>query len=408
VVGVALVMVAAGFAQFSPAAALADVAEHFGDLRDGGDTVAEQAGLPGTVLGAGLAAIRLSALAALPLAAIADRTGRRRALLSWVCLGLLVTAVAAASPGYWWFVLAFAVARPLLTATDTIGEVMAAEHTATSDRAKALALVSAAYGVGAGMVAVLRGLAGDRLEFRWVFALAGLLLVLVTLASRHVTEPDRFRRPEPANAAVPVVPMFRAVRRPHRRRLAVIGGITFAAGFISGPSTTFLFVYAENVRDVSSAVTGGLVVAAGATGLAGLLLGRLLSDRLGRRPTGAFALALLAAAAILTYSGTTPALIVGYPLGVFVGTVFGTPALALSTELFPTPVRAAVAGWLVVFGVVGATSGLLLAGAIADASDSFATAMAVVCIPAGLMAFLFALVPETRGVEMERSALESE
>jgi hypothetical protein len=56
---VALVMAAAGFAQFSPAAALADVAEHFGELRDG-ETLAEQAGLPGTVLGAGLAAIRLS------------------------------------------------------------------------------------------------------------------------------------------------------------------------------------------------------------------------------------------------------------------------------------------------------------------------------------------------------------
>lgn len=396
-------MIAAGFAQFSPAAALADVAEHFGHLRDG-DTVAEQAGLPGTVLGAGLAAIRVSALMALPLAAIADRKGRRHTLLMWISLGLLVTTVAAVSPGYWWFVLAFAVARPLLTATDTIGEVMAAEHTATSDRAKALALVSAAYGVGAGAVAVLRGLAGERLGFRWVFALAAVLLVLVAVASRRITEPDRFHQREPGRTSVPLVPILHALRRPHRQRLAVIAGITFAAGFITGPSTTFLFVYAENVRDVSTAVTGALVVVAGATGLAGLLLGRYLADHLGRRPTGALALVLLAGAGILTYSGPIPALIVGYPLGVFVGTVFGTPALALSTELFPTPVRAAVAGWLVVAGVVGATSGLLVAGTIADAADSFTAAMAAVCVPGGLMALLFALVPETRGVELEQSA----
>ena len=46
VLGVALVMAAAGFAQFSPAAALADVAEHFGELRDG-ETLTEQAGLRG-------------------------------------------------------------------------------------------------------------------------------------------------------------------------------------------------------------------------------------------------------------------------------------------------------------------------------------------------------------------------
>jgi hypothetical protein len=39
-------MAAAGFAQFSPAAALADVAEHFGELRDG-EALAEQAGCRG-------------------------------------------------------------------------------------------------------------------------------------------------------------------------------------------------------------------------------------------------------------------------------------------------------------------------------------------------------------------------
>jgi MFS family permease len=402
VVGVALVMVAAGFAQFSPAAALADVAEHFGDLRDG-DTVAEQAGLPGTVLGAGLAAIRVSALVALPLAALADRAGRRRTLLAWVTLGLLVTAAAAASPGYWWFVLALAVARPLLTATDTIGEVMAAEYTSASDRAKAIALVSAAYGVGAGTVAVLRGVLGDRLGFREVFALAAVLLVLVAVAARRLTEPDRFSPPAPETGG-PVLPVLRALGRSHRRRLAAVAGITFAAGLITGPSTTFLFVYAENVLDVSSAVTGALVVAAGVTGLAGLLLGRFLSDRLGRRPTGSVALVLLAGAGMLTYSGTVPALAVGYPLGVLMGTIFGTPAIALGTELFPTSVRAAVAGWLVVAGVVGATSGLLLAGAVADASGSFTEALAVVCVPGGLMAVLFALLPETRGVELEQSS----
>lgn len=133
VLGVALVMAAAGFAQFSPAAALADVAEHFGELRDG-ETLAEQAGLPGTVLGAGLAAIRLSALTALPLAALADRFGRRPTMLTFATVGLGAVVVAAVSPGDWWFVALFALARSLLTATDTIGEVTAAEHTAAADR----------------------------------------------------------------------------------------------------------------------------------------------------------------------------------------------------------------------------------------------------------------------------------
>lgn len=400
-VGVALLLAAAGFAQFSPAAALADVAERFGEVRDTG-TVAEQAGLPGTVLGAGLAVIRLSALVALPLAALADRRGRRRTVLAWIAAGLAITAAAAGAPGYWWFVAALALARPLLTATGTLGQVLVAELTSSRDRAAALALLSAAYGIGAGSVAVLRGMVGDQLGVRGVFLLAGALLALVVVAARLVVEPDRFaRHRRTADAAAPVVPLLGALGRRHRGRVAVLAGITFAAGFITGPATTFVFVYTENVLDASASLTGALVVVAGATGLVGLLVGRFLADRVGRRPTGAAALVLLAGASLVTYSGSIGAVVVGYPLAVLVGAAFGTPTMALAAELFPTPVRATVAGWLVVSGVIGSTSGLLVAGAAADVAGGFTAALALVCVPSGLAAALFTLVPETRGRELD-------
>jgi MFS family permease len=398
-------MAAAGFALFSPAAALGDVAEHFGDLGEG-DTVAEQAGLPGSVLGGGLAVIRLAGLLALPLAALADRAGRRPTILAFATVGLVATIAAAASPSYWWFVAAFAVARPLLTATDTVGAVLAAEHTGLGDRAKAIAMASAAYGIGAGAIAVLRGLAGEGLGFRGVFALAAIPLAAIPVAGRLLTEPDRFTRRTRVAAGDPVVPVIGAVPPSHRPRLAILAAIAFATGFITGPVATLLFVYAENVLDVSSAVTAALVVAAGGTGLAGLMLGRVLADRLGRRPTAGVALILMAGAGVLTYSGSVPALVVGYLCGVLFGAAYGTPAITLTAELFPTSIRSAVAGWLVVAGVLGSTSGLWLAGTIADARDSFGEAMAAVCIPAGLVAVLFARLPETRGLELERSAPE--
>lgn len=403
VLGVALVIGAAGFAQFSPAAALADVAEHFGELRDGGETIAEQAGLPGTVLGAGLAAIRLAAVVALPLAALADRFGRRRTLLTWVSLGLIVVIAAAGSPGYWWFVVAFAVARPLLTATDTIAEVMAAEYTGRHDRAKAIALMSAAYGIGAGLVAVLRGAIGESLGFRWVFGLAALLLIVVWVASRLVTEPSRYRAPGTGEGRRPVLG---AVHRSLRGRLGLLATLTFASALITGPANTFLFVYAENVLDATTALTGTLVVAAAPAGLIGLVLGRFLSDRFGRRPAAAAGLVALAGAGVLTYSGSIAALATGYLLGILVGSAYATPAIALATELFPTSSRASVAGWLVLSGVLGATVGLLVAGAVADATDSFGAALALVCVPAGLTAVLVAFLPETRGLELEDSAPE--
>jgi len=404
VVGVAVAMAAAGFAQFSPAAALADVAEHFGQLRDGGDTVAEQAGLPGTVLGAGLAAIRLAALAALPLAAVADRVGRRRALLTWVTVGLLTVVAAAASPGYWWFVAAFALARPLLTATDTVGEVMAAELTGAEDRAKAVALMSAAYGVGAGVVAVVRGAAGGALGFRGVFALALVPLAAVWATRRLVVEPDRYQALRADGAHRP--PALRSVPPELRGRLAVLAAVAFASALVTGPVNTFAFVYAENVLDAGPALTGALVVAAGPVGLAGLVVGRVLADRVGRRPTSAGGLVALAAAGVLAYSGGLGALVVGYLAGVLVGAAYATPAITLGAELFPTSHRSSMAGWLVVAGVLGATAGLLVVGAVADATGSFGPATLAVCLPAAAAAALFLLLPETRGLELEESAPE--
>jgi MFS family permease len=147
-------------------------------------------------------------------------------------------------------------------------------------------MASAAYGIGAGAVAVLHGRAGESLGFRGVFALTAIPLVAVPVAGRLLTEPDRFL------------------------------------------------------------------------------------------------------------------------LGVLFGAAYGTPAIALTAELFPTSIRSAVAGWLVVAGVLGSTSGLWLAGTIAGALDSFGGAMAAVCLPAGLVAVLFARLPETRGLELEQSASE--
>jgi MFS family permease len=400
VIGVALVMAAAGFAQFSPTAALADVAEHYGDLREG-DTLAEQAGLPGSVLGAGLAVVRLSALAALPLAGLGDSIGRRQAMLMWVCLGLAITTVAAVSPSYWWFVAALALARPLLTATDTLGEVMAAELSETRHRAKAIALMTGAYAVGAGTVSVLRGLLGESVSFRAVFALSAVPLALVLLTSRRIVEPARFARAVRERRSVSATPLLAALRPAHRSRVAVVAAIAFASGFVTGPLNTFVFVYAENVLDASTTLTGTLVVAAGPVGLLGLVAGRALSDRAGRRLTGAASLVALCAAGLLAYSGSIQALVVGYLLGMLFGAAYATPMIALANELFPTRVRAAVAGWLVISGVAGAATGLLLAGSIADAGGSFTSGMAYVCVPAALASALVALVPETRGLDLE-------
>ncbi|HYV80314.1 MAG TPA: hypothetical protein VE979_19495, partial [Streptosporangiaceae bacterium] len=129
VAGVAVAAFASGFGQFGVVAALGDVARGFGQVNQGA-TLADQAGLSGTDLGIGLAIMRLASLGALPVTGLADRFGRRMLLLVTVGAGLALTALAAASPGYWWFVAIFACGRPLLSATNALAQVTAAEQTA--------------------------------------------------------------------------------------------------------------------------------------------------------------------------------------------------------------------------------------------------------------------------------------
>lgn len=397
VLGVVLAAFASGFGQFGEVAALGSVARTFGHSARTG-TLSAQVGLSATLLGVGLAVIRLASLGALPLTALADRMGRRRMLLATVAVGLVATIVAAASPGYWWFVALFALGRPFLSSTNALAQVSAAEQTASSGRAAAVALVAAGYGVGAGLTAIIHSLWSSALGFRGVFALAVVPLALVPLMARWTTEPDRFTL---AAADDHPVPVLGAVGRDVRGRLAVMAALAFAVAFVTGPANTFVFLFAQNVVHLAGGVVAVMVVGAGVTGLAGLLAGRWLTDHAGRRPTGALGLVGIIVFGTLTYAGTSASLIVGYLLAVLAGSVFAPAIGSLVNELFPTAVRASAAGWFLVAGVIGAVCGLVVFGAVAQVDDRFSLAALVTFLPVVAAALLFLAVPETRGLEPE-------
>jgi MFS family permease len=399
VVAIAVLALASGFGQFGVVAALGDVSRQLGHVAPGG-SIADKVGLSGTSLGVGLAVIRLASLGSLPVVGMADRLGRRPVILVVTVAGLALTVVAAASPGFWWFVVIFAFGRPLLSATNALAEVMAAEETAASDRAAAIALIAAGYGVGAGLSAVVHSLAAGALGFRGIFALAAVPLVVVVALRNWVEEPSRFMVAQAAGEHP--TPVLGAVGPRYRARLSVLCLIAFAISVITGPANSFVFLYAQDVVHQKGYVSALMVVAAGAFGLVGLLAGRWLADHLGRRPTGSLAMVAVALAPTLAYSGSSAALVVGYVLGVLAGGIFAPALGALLTELFPTSVRASVTGWSLTAGVIGAVVGLVFFGALADVGNRFAVAAALTFLPAGVIAaVLFWLVPETKGREPE-------
>ncbi len=398
VVAVAVVALATGIGQFGLTATLGDVAHHFGHVARG-STVADRAGLSGTELGLGLAVVRLASLGGLPVAGLADRVGRRRVMLFACGLGLALTAASAASPGYWWFVLIFALGRPFLSAASAVAQVQAAEQTASTGRASAMALVAAGYAVGAGLTAVVYGLAGGTLGYRGVLVLAIVPLVALPFVARSVTEPERFISSVERGARG--IPVLGAVARPYRARLLVVATVAFVLAVITGPSNTFVFAYAQDVEGFPGFAISAMVVAAGLLGLCGLLAGRWLADRKGRRSTAAVSILCIGGAGILTYSGQRTALVIGYLAGITAAGVFAPAGGAFVNELFPTTVRSSVAGWNVAASVLGAAAGLVVFGAVADIGNRFGPAALVTFLPAMALSALIYLLPETRGREPE-------
>lgn len=406
VIAVALLGVAAGFAQYAPTASLQDVAVTFG-----ANGSAEEVGLTTTTVGLGLAVIRLASLGALPIASVADRVGRRRVLLGCIATGLLLTATAAAAPTFWWFVLVVAVSRPLFSATTAVGSVVVSEETRSVDRAKAVALAAAGYGIGTGLVTVARVPLNDLFgaSFRGVFAVAVVFLLALPLLAPLLGEPDRFvvlRERRRSAVARPKITALTSVHPRLRGRLLLLTLVTFTFNGVTGPHNTYVFFYGEGDLGISDATMAVVIVVSGALGLGGLLFGRWCTDRFGRRPSIIAFHLVMAASVVLAYSGTVPALMAGLWVGVTAQGAYGPAFGALSTEVFPTSVRATTQGWVAAAGVLGAVAGLLLFGRIDDVSGSFAPAAVAVATIAAISAIGYRFFPETVGMELEDSAPE--
>lgn len=397
--------IASGYASFGVTAALADVATAFGEP-DPGDSIAAMAGLTGTTVGVGLAVIRLASLGALPLAGLADRVGRRRVIVTSCLIGLAVTIATAVAPTFWWFVAVFALARPLLSATNAVAAVIAAEETRSADRSKAIALITGSYAFGAGLTALVRLVLPAAWGFRGLFASVLVPLLLVAVASRWLHEPDRYESLARAVETGTVRVRLGAVRADLRPRLALLCLLHLGFGFVSGPVNTNVFLYGENVLQMAPGTMAVIIVAAAPTGLLGLLAGRWAADRLGRRVSAGGAMALVAVSGVVTYGGSPVGVAVGYIAAVVTAAAYTPAAGALDAELFPTSTRATAAGWLTAANIMGAVLGLLAFGILVDAYRGFTAAALTLAVPVVALAGLYALLPETRGMELEESAPE--
>jgi MFS family permease len=107
--------------------------------------------------------------------------------------------------------------------------------------------------------------------------------------------------------------------------------------------------------------------------------------------------------AVFTYSGSRVALLLGYEIGILAASIFAPAGGAFVNELFPTAVRASVAGWNVAASVLGAVLGLVAFGALAQVGTRFdgLRASSIIFLPVLVATVLFLALPETKGREPE-------
>ncbi len=392
----ALGVVALGSAmgQFAITAVIGDVARQFG-APGAGDDLSQQLGLTGTTIGIALALIRLASLASLPGASLADRFGRRRLVLVALVVGLALTASSALAPSFWWWVAIVAVARPWLSTTNAVAGVSAAEAVSTKHRTWALAFISAAYALGTGAVSIPRSFLPAGYE--WVMLLTGLPLLAVPWLLRAVREP-----PIAARSPDHVTGLPGAVPAPHVAPLARLVLVTGGLAVATGPGFTYVFLFGEGILGLSPGTMAVIVLLAGPIGLVGLLAGRWLADAMGRRPGVIVGLLGTAVGFSSAYQGTPVLLVVGYLVGIMAGAAIGPGLGAMSAEVFPTRIRATVAGWLAAAGVIGAVIGLAAFGALADLVG-FGGAALVLAVAPVVSAVLVLGVEETRHLELDHA-----
>ena len=347
---------------------------------------------------------------------LADRVGRTRALM----VSILVYSLASGACGLARSIVELGLFRFLLGlgmgGEWTTGAALVAESWRAEHRGKALALMQSSWAIGEGLAALVAGLLlglgtinlGPGLElpgWRAVFLVGVLPALLVFWVRRRVAEPGIWHAHRGAARGQPRVPLAR-IWQPDLRRPALIatlmntatlfgywGLFTWIPAFLSLPVE-------EGGRGLTITQTTLWLVLMGVGKWLGYVLFGYLADTAGRRKSY---IGYLVAAAVLVpvfASLTSPlALLLVGPFVAFFGTGYFSGFGAISSELFPTEIRATAMGLTYNLGRALSAAAPFLTGALAlryGLSAAFLTASGAFL----LAALLATLLPETKGTEL--------
>lgn len=341
---------------------------------------------------------------------IADRFGRRPAMIGSILTYAVFTAAAGIATNVWeWNAFRF------LCAVGVGGEwamagTLVAESVPERVRERFGGFLHSAAYAGVLLASLLYLAAGQYLGWRGMFLLGLVPALLVFVIRRNTVEPPRWRTAERSGSTggSMLAPMAAVLRPPYRRRTLVnlLLLVVCVIGLWAG-STYVPTAMTELAKDAG--YRGGTVIhlASLASGIVAVctILGCLavpwLVGRLGRRTGLALLFGLMIVGTVGGYglayrSGSIPAFLAFLPLLGFGGANFAVFTVWLP-EQYPTAVRATAFAFTTTVSRWVAAIGTFLVGFGIHATGSLAIPLAATALPFVAGVLLVRMAPETRG-----------
>jgi MFS family permease len=287
------------------------------------------------------------------------------------------------------------------------GAVLMSEVIDKRIRGRAVGTVQGGWSVGYGaavlLFTIVFSVARPEVAWRSLFILGLIPALLVLWIRRYVEEPDIFTSMK-ATTSRRTPLQFAEIFGPALRRRTFLASL-LAAGGLGGNYVilTWLATYLNTVRHLSVLGTGGYLGINICGSFLGYVISAHLSDWLGRRKTFVV-MACAAAVTVACYTllplSNAAVLLLGFPLGFFQSGIIAGMG-ATFAELFPTRVRATGQGFSYNTGRAVGSFVPALVGVVAG-NMGLGAAMGV-CAAASYVLVLFAvaMLPETRGRELE-------
>jgi MFS transporter, putative metabolite:H+ symporter len=345
---------------------------------------------------------------------LADRYGRRPIISRTVLYYTFFTMCTAVSSGVKSFTIFQSLAQIFLAAEFGVAVTMISEEFPDARRGRAIGGLHMVAFLGVTAAALAYAvMAESRWGWRGMYMVGIAPLVLVAFLRRGLRETARFNALERARVAAgrARAEFWTAIRAcvapfagPYRSRLLIVSALWNSIGLIGGPTVTFFPLYTRRDHHWEAQRVSEAIVLAYFMGAIGSMLSGFMMDRYGRKFTTSFFYAMSAGSMYVLFTSDSYAgILAGEVATMFAYQAARTATSAISTELFPTAIRATgynlcvqVIGqvcWMLSPVVIGLLSTPL--GGLGKASSLFAVGPLI-----GIVIVKF-FIPESRGKTLE-------